>query len=103
MKRILTLFVIIAMLLTMTTVAHADGAVESLVTVDSEEVSSEGVTETTSSAAVSEDSSETVSLGISSKSNSSDGAELDFALTMIVFVIATAAIVGIIVFSTKKK
>ncbi len=103
MKRILTLFVIIAMLLTMTAVAHADDAVESLVTVDSEEVSSEGVTETTSSATVSEDSSETVSLGISSKSNSSDGAELDFALTMIVFVIATAAIVGIIVFSTKKK
>ena len=105
MKRIFTALVILAMLLTMTVIAHADDAVaapdtvESQVSVDSEEVSSEDVTEKTSSADVSEEASETVSLGIPSETEP----ELDFVITMAVFVLAAGAIVAIIVFTTKKK
>ena len=67
----------------------------------SEEPSSEPAesAEQTSSADVSEEASETVSLGIPSETEP----ELDFVITMAVFVLAAGAIVAIIIFTTKKK
>ena len=81
-----------------------DGFVAPVEDTSSEETSSvEETTSTEETASVEETSSETVSLGITSEADKTTSPSLDFVMTIVVFVLAAAAIAGIIVFTTKKK
>ena len=71
-------------------------------TASTEETSSDVVSEETSSTETNETSS-TASLEIPSQAQTTTEPSLDFVMTIIVFVLAAAAIAGIIVFTTKKK
>ena len=69
----------------------------------SEDTSSADVSEEISSADINEEPSQTVSLGISSESGNTNSPKYDFVISITVFLLAAAAITGIVVFTTKKK